>query len=123
MPRYAYNPFPYMKPPELAGGHVGQYPVVIVGAGPVGLTAALTLGRDLLEDGASALDVCEAVVRSMEDNPRFNAGRGAVFNEQGQHELDASIMDGATMRCGASNSNTVPGSRSNAVKKARRLPA
>ena len=65
------------------------------------MTAALTLGRDLLEDGASALDVCEAVVRSMEDNPRFNAGRGAVFNEQGQHELDASIMDGATMRCGA----------------------
>lgn len=45
MPRYAYNPFPYMKPPELAGGHVGQYPVVIVGAGPVGLAAAIDLAQ------------------------------------------------------------------------------
>ena len=61
----------------------------------------LALGQGMLADGASALDVCEAVVRSMEDNPMFNAGKGAVFNEKGEHELDASIMDGATMRCGA----------------------
>ncbi len=66
-----------------------------------GMGEALTIGRDLLADGASALDVCEAVVRWLEDNPLFNAGRGAVFNEQGEHELDASIMDGATMQCGA----------------------
>ena len=65
------------------------------------MAAALELGRSMLTDGASSLDVCEAVIRSLEDNPRFNAGKGAVFNEQGEHELDASIMDGSTMQCGA----------------------
>ena len=65
------------------------------------MAAALALGTGMLRDGAAALDVCEAVVRSLEDNPLFNAGKGAVFNENGVHELDASIMDGATMRCGA----------------------
>jgi L-asparaginase / beta-aspartyl-peptidase len=65
------------------------------------MTRALVLGKDMLAAGATALDVCEAVVRSLEDNPMFNAGLGAVFNEQGEHELDASIMDGSTMRCGA----------------------
>ncbi|MCW5766750.1 MAG: isoaspartyl peptidase/L-asparaginase [Phycisphaeraceae bacterium] len=65
------------------------------------LRAALQEGRDRLARGQSALDVCEAVVRILEDDPRFNAGRGAVFNERGGHELDASIMDGSTLRCGA----------------------
>jgi len=65
------------------------------------MTRALAMGRDMLAGGATALDVCEAVIRSMEDNPMFNAGVGAVFNEQGEHELDASIMDGSTMQCGA----------------------
>lgn len=65
------------------------------------MTRALAVGKDMLAGGASALDVCEAVIRSMEDNPMFNAGVGAVFNEQGEHELDASIMDGSTMQCGA----------------------
>ncbi len=65
------------------------------------LTRALTLGRDRLAAGDSALSVCEAVVRVLEDDPLFNAGVGAVFNEKGEHELDASIMDGATLRCGA----------------------
>lgn len=65
------------------------------------LSEVLTLGRQMLTDGASALDVCEAVVRRLEDNPLFNAGKGAVFNEKGEHELDASIMDGSTMHCGA----------------------
>lgn len=65
------------------------------------LTRALTTGRDLLARGAPALDVCEAVVRLLEDDPLFNAGRGAAFNEQGSHELDASIMDGSTLACGA----------------------
>jgi len=65
------------------------------------LTRALALGQKMLTSGATALDVCEAVVRSLEDDPLFNAGKGAVFNEQAQHELDASIMDGATLRCGA----------------------
>lgn len=65
------------------------------------LARALALGRGMIEQGASALDVCEAVVRDLEDDPLFNAGRGAVFNDRHEHELDASIMDGATLRCGA----------------------
>lgn len=65
------------------------------------LAAALRYGRDRLALGDSALDVCEGVVRILEDDPRFNAGKGAVYNEQGQHELDASIMDGSTLQCGA----------------------
>ena len=65
------------------------------------MASALALGEGMIAEGAAALDVCEAVVRSLEDNPMFNAGKGAVFNEKGEHELDASIMDGSTMRCGA----------------------
>lgn len=65
------------------------------------LEAALAVGRDLLAAGGSALDAVEAVVRVLEDDPRFNAGKGAVFNEEGRHELDASIMEGHTLRCGA----------------------
>jgi beta-aspartyl-peptidase (threonine type) len=65
------------------------------------LRAALAAGRDRLARGDAALDVCEAVVRMLEDDPHFNAGKGAVFNEKGQHELDASVMDGSTLACGA----------------------
>ena len=65
------------------------------------LARALETGKAMLGSGASALDTCEAVVRMLEDDPLFNAGVGAVFNEKGEHELDASIMDGSTLRCGA----------------------
>lgn len=65
------------------------------------LNAALTHGRDMLASGASAVDVAEAVVRMMEDDPLFNAGRGGALNTRGEAELDAAIMDGATLRCGA----------------------
>ena len=65
------------------------------------LEVALRHGQTMLANGASAMDVCEAVVRILEDDPHFNAGKGAVFNEKGEHELDASIMDGATLSCGA----------------------
>jgi beta-aspartyl-peptidase (threonine type) len=65
------------------------------------LAAALRLGAERLEAGVPALDVVEEVVRQMEDEPLFNAGRGAVLTETGEHELDASIMDGATLACGA----------------------
>jgi beta-aspartyl-peptidase (threonine type) len=47
------------------------------------------------------LDAVEQVVRQMEDDPLFNAGKGAVMNAEGQHELDASIMDGRSRACGA----------------------
>lgn len=65
------------------------------------LEAALAHGRDLLAGGAQALDVVEAVVRVLEDDPRFNAGRGAVFTADGVHELDAAIMDGRDRSAGA----------------------
>ncbi|MDF1798122.1 MAG: isoaspartyl peptidase/L-asparaginase [Planctomycetota bacterium] len=66
-----------------------------------GLEHALTLGRDALESGAGALEVVELVIRSLEDDPNFNSGRGAVYTAEERHELDASIMDGATLACGA----------------------
>jgi len=65
------------------------------------LREALATGRDRLDGGSSALDVVEEVIRRLEDDPRFNAGRGAVFTWDGGHELDASIMDGETLACGA----------------------
>ncbi|GIW95525.1 MAG: hypothetical protein KatS3mg110_3566 [Pirellulaceae bacterium] len=54
-----------------------------------------------LTAGASSLDVVEMVVKALEDDPLFNAGRGAVLNADGHHELDASIMEGRNLRCGA----------------------
>ena len=54
-----------------------------------------------LERGESSLDVVEQAVRTLEDDPQFNAGRGAVFTREGRHELDASIMDGRELRAGA----------------------
>lgn len=65
------------------------------------LAQALDEAKARLARGDSSLDVCEAVVRTLEDNEIFNAGRGAALNEQGRAELDASIMDGSTLRCGA----------------------
>jgi beta-aspartyl-peptidase (threonine type) len=65
------------------------------------LERALTFGRDLLSQGGSSLDAVERVIRILEDDPRFNAGRGAVLNVEGDAELDASIMDGRTKACGA----------------------
>lgn len=65
------------------------------------LAQALELGRSMLADGAAAIETVEAVVVWLEDDPKFNAGRGAVFTNQGTHELDAAIMDGRTLSCGA----------------------
>ena len=65
------------------------------------LEAALTIGYSLLRDGAAALDAVEATVRSLEDCPLFNAGRGAVFTHDGHHEMDAALMDGHTRLAGA----------------------
>ena len=58
-------------------------------------------GAKLLAAGKPALDVIEATIGMMEDDPLFNAGRGAVFTEQGRNELDAAIMDGKTLKAGA----------------------
>ncbi len=66
-----------------------------------GLRKALKTGAGMLEDSAKAIDVVEAVVRVLEDDPNFNAGRGAVLNEIGEYSLDASLMDGSDLSCGA----------------------
>jgi L-asparaginase / beta-aspartyl-peptidase len=65
------------------------------------LTQALTIGKEVLDGGGRSLDAVERIVRFLEDDPKFNAGKGAVFNHAGGHELDASIMDGRTHACGA----------------------
>ena len=65
------------------------------------LNRALDAGNAILAKGGSALDAVEAAVVVMEESPQFNAGKGAVFNAEGKHELDASIMEGHTRRAGA----------------------
>jgi L-asparaginase / beta-aspartyl-peptidase len=65
------------------------------------LDEALRTGSTILEKGGSAVDAVEATVRVLEDNPNFNAGKGAVFTYDGNIELDASIMDGRTRAAGA----------------------
>lgn len=65
------------------------------------LELALRRGHAVLAAGGAALDAVEAAVRALEDSPHFNAGRGSVFNADGQHEMDASLMSGADLRAGA----------------------
>jgi len=66
-----------------------------------GLAAALDAGYEVLERGGTSVDAVTVAVRLMEDDPQFNAGRGAVLNHEGDAELDAAIMDGAGPRAGA----------------------
>lgn len=65
------------------------------------LNTALEKGERILRSGGSALDAVEATVRYLEDNPLFNAGKGAVFTQDGKNELDAAIMDGRTLAAGS----------------------
>ena len=65
------------------------------------LGRALARGKELLDSGASSLDAVEAALVILEDSPVFNAGKGAVFTDAGRNELDASIMNGATLEAGA----------------------
>ncbi len=66
-----------------------------------GLGTALDAGYAVLDKGGTALDAVSTVVRLLEDNPLFNAGKGAVLTHDGYAELDASIMDGRELRAGA----------------------
>jgi beta-aspartyl-peptidase (threonine type) len=66
-----------------------------------GVRRACQAGWAVLRAGGSALDAVEAAVRLLEDDPAFNAGTGATLTAAGDVELDASIMDGETLRCGA----------------------
>lgn len=65
------------------------------------LTAAVTAGYKALQEGKSSLDAIEVAIRMMEDSPLFNAGKGAVFTNDGRNELDASIMNGKNLAAGA----------------------
>src|SRR5256886_8131326 len=99
-----------MAPPR---DHAGRASAVIVhggaGADPAdgrdelraGVQAAALAGWRALGGGGRALDAVEAAVRVLEDHPRFNAGRGAVLTSAGTVEMDASIMEGDRLACGA----------------------
>ena len=65
------------------------------------LERALAAGYEILKKGGSSLDATEAAVRVLEDDPHFNAGKGAVFTSAGTNEMDAAIMDGKTLKAGA----------------------
>src|SRR5688500_6009070 len=65
------------------------------------LQLALQTGYAILTRGGSALDAVEATVKVLEDNPLFNAGKGAVFTNEGKNELDASIMNGRNLAAGS----------------------
>lgn len=65
------------------------------------LQTALNTGSDVLKKGGAALDAVEAAIKTLEDNPLFNAGKGAVFTNEGKNEMDAAIMDGKTLKAGA----------------------
>lgn len=66
-----------------------------------GLTAALDKGYAVLRDGGAATDAVIAAITELENNVLFNAGRGSVFTKKGLHEMDAALMDGATLNAGA----------------------
>ncbi len=66
-----------------------------------GLERAMTAGYEILKRGGSSLDAAEAAVRMLEDDPHFNAGKGAVFTSIGTNEMDAAVMDGKTLSAGA----------------------
>lgn len=66
-----------------------------------GLAKALEAGYAILKDGGPSLIAVELAVKVLEDNPLFNAGKGAVFTHDKKHEMDASIMDGQTLNAGA----------------------
>jgi beta-aspartyl-peptidase (threonine type) len=66
-----------------------------------GLNAALDAGSKVLAEGGLALDAIEAAIRVLEDNPNFNAGKGAVLTRDAEAELDASIMDGRNRGAGS----------------------
>ena len=65
------------------------------------LTQALQSGYDLLKEGKSSIDAVQATINVLENSPLFNSAKGAVFTHDGKNELDASIMDGETLKAGA----------------------
>lgn len=90
-----------MKPSIIVHGGAWDIPDILVQANIRGCELAAKEGYDRLESGASAMDAVVEAVAAMEDDPAFNAGVGAVLNQSGQVQLDAIVMDGASLRSGA----------------------
>lgn len=104
-------------PDDTNGGKPGPITIVIHGgAGTIlkqnmtpekekayheGLQTALDSGYAVLENGGKSIDAVIAAIKVLENNPLFNAGKGAVFTNEGKNELDASIMDGSNLMAGA----------------------
>jgi beta-aspartyl-peptidase (threonine type) len=84
-----------------AGGDPAKWTDAQKTARQEGITKALQTGRDILAGGGSSMDAVEQVIRILEDDPAFNAGRGAVLTSERNAELDAAIMDGRELQCGA----------------------
>jgi len=103
--------------PLITQAQTGKWAIVLHGGAGVIERLSMTPGRDadyragmdraihaaakVLDANGSAVDAVEAGLRVMEDNPLFNAGKGAVFTADGKNELDAAIMDGKTMDAGS----------------------
>lgn len=88
-------------PALIVHGGASEFPTEEHAACLAGVHAAFETAWRLLEAGRSALDAVEAAVRALEDDPAFDAGVGSVLNSIGEIELDAMIMDGATLNLGA----------------------
>ncbi len=83
----------------------------------IALKAAIAAGSKILEDGGSSLDAVEAAVRFLEDDPNFNAGKGAVLTYDGTISLDAAIMDGRNRAAGAVAGTTLARNPVSAARK------
>ena len=90
-----------------AGGNPNEWTEAQRQARLAGIREVLTVGQTMLSEGKPAVDAVEAVIRRLEDNPAFNAGRGAVLTSAKRAELDATIMDGQTLACGAVGGVTI----------------
>src|SRR6266404_603998 len=119
-----------MTPSDVARAHGRRVPSIIVhgGAGAavadadelrLGMRIAVGAGWAVLAAGGAALDAVEAAVRTLEDDPRFNAGRGSALTRDGTIETDASIMEGDRLQCGAVAA--LPGVVANPITVARKV--
>ncbi len=82
-------------------GGAWDIPDELVEAHRKGVSRAMQIGWDILSHGGSGVDAVEKAINYLEDDPTFDAGRGSFVNAAGEIELDASIMNGTTFRCGA----------------------
>lgn len=89
-----------IKPSVIVHGGAGAWHSKYHDAARVGCRAAVLASLEVLDGGGTALDAAQAAVRVLEDDPVFNAGVGAVLNRDGLIEMDAAVMDGATLAFG-----------------------